>query len=239
MAKSTVKKITEEKKTTSSKSKNEQLLDIAKKEISKLVTPAAKKAKVVASIEAKAPKKAVVSKKTEVKPASKTTKKVVEEVVAKEKAKTATKKTAAPAKSKKEVTPAKETKKAPVKKKAELIDDGKLLAETIVAAMQEKKAKNITIMDLKKIGSRICDYFVICHATSNTQVDAIAHSVEDYVRKNIGEKPWHTEGFENSEWILVDYVDVVAHVFQEEKRSFYNIEELWADADIKEYENVE
>jgi ribosome-associated protein len=106
-----------------------------------------------------------------------------------------------------------------------------ILADIAVKGMQEKKAKNIVLMDLRKIHNAVTDYFVICHGDSNTQVDAIAGSVEEEIRKAIGEKPWHREGFENAEWILLDYVDIVVHVFQKDQRDFYKLEALWADAE--------
>ena len=110
------------------------------------------------------------------------------------------------------------------------------LVEAVIKGMQEKKAKDISCLDLRNTGNASCDYFVICHGDSTTQVDAIARSIEDEVRKALHEKPWHSEGFENSEWILMDYVNVVAHVFYKETREFYDLEGLWADAKAKKYE---
>lgn len=112
------------------------------------------------------------------------------------------------------------------------------LANSIVKGMQEKKAKDIKILDLRKVTNSVCDFFVVSHGTSNTHVDGIADSVEDFVRKELTEKPYHREGKENSEWVLLDYFNVVAHVFQEEKREFYKIEELWADAEVTAFENL-
>jgi len=107
-----------------------------------------------------------------------------------------------------------------------------LLVDTVVEGIQEVKGKDITILDLRGIHNRVCDYYVICQADSSTQVNAIAGSVEVMVKKKIGERPYHSEGFQNSEWILVDYVTVVVHIFQSEVRDFYNLESLWADAEI-------
>jgi ribosome-associated protein len=107
------------------------------------------------------------------------------------------------------------------------------LLDAIVDGMQEKKAKNITIINLTTIENRVCDYFVICDADSKTHVDAIADSVEEVVEKKTKEKAYHSEGYENSEWILIDYINIVAHVFLKETRDFYNIEALWADAEFK------
>lgn len=106
------------------------------------------------------------------------------------------------------------------------------LLDAIVDGMQDKKAKNITIINLSKLENRVADYFVICDADSNTHVNAIADSVEEIVMKKTKEKPYHSEGYQNSEWILVDYVNIVAHVFLRETREFYNIEGLWADGEV-------
>lgn len=106
------------------------------------------------------------------------------------------------------------------------------LVQTIVAAMQDKKALEITTLNLNGLDNAVCDYFVICHGSSDRQVNAIAKSVDKFVKEHMGEDPWHAEGYTNSEWILLDYVNVVVHIFQAEKREFYNIERLWADADI-------
>ncbi len=107
-----------------------------------------------------------------------------------------------------------------------------LLVDAAVEGILEIKGKNISILNLKNIHNRVCDYYIICQADSSTQVNAIAGSVEEIVKKRIGEKPFHTEGFQNSEWILVDYVTVVVHVFQSHIREFYNLEALWADAEV-------
>ena len=115
----------------------------------------------------------------------------------------------------------------------------KLILQQAVAAMQEKKAKNIVSLDLTGIQDAVADYFLICHAASSTQVNAIYDFVVETVAKNSGETPYHREGYENSEWILIDYVDVVVHIFLEETRNFYNIESLWADAKEKHYKGDE
>lgn len=105
-----------------------------------------------------------------------------------------------------------------------------VLKEEIVKGIQEKKGLNITCLNLAKINSTVCDYFVVCHGTSNTHVHAIAESVEEQVNKQIGLKPSRKEGFINAEWILLDYLDVVVHVFQQNVREYYKLEDLWADA---------
>jgi ribosome-associated protein len=116
-------------------------------------------------------------------------------------------------------------------------NESQKLAEVCAAGMLEKKAKDVVIMDLRKLDSSMTDFFVIGHGTSDRQVQAIAESVEEEVRKNLNEKPWHTEGKETAEWILMDYVNVIVHVFLSEKREFFGLEELWGDAVIKSYED--
>ena len=106
----------------------------------------------------------------------------------------------------------------------------KELSEIVVQGMLEKKAHNVVVMDLKGVKNSVADYFVICSGNSDTQVDAISSSVDEEVSKNASQNPWHKEGFQNKEWVLLDYVDVVAHVFLKDKRDFYNLEGLWGDA---------
>jgi len=108
------------------------------------------------------------------------------------------------------------------------------LVDAVVLGMQEKKANNIVVLNLNKTNNSICDYFVICEAESTTQVDAIANSVEFIVKRDMNENSLHKEGFENAIWILLDYMDVVVHVFQRESREFYDLEAFWADAEKKE-----
>jgi ribosome-associated protein len=110
------------------------------------------------------------------------------------------------------------------------LEEASALTKAVVEGMRDRKAKNIAILDLKNIENRVCDTFVICDADSKTHVMSIAESVEEMVFKLAGEKPYKSEGQENSEWILVDYVNVVAHVFLRETREHYNIEGLWGDA---------
>ena len=104
------------------------------------------------------------------------------------------------------------------------------LCEAIVEGMKENKANDIVILDLRHLESAVCDYFVLCSGDSTTHVDGISNAVTRYVRKSIKEKPWHIEGKTNSDWILLDYIKVVGHIFYKEARSFYDIEELWSDA---------
>ncbi len=121
--------------------------------------------------------------------------------------------------------------KKPIRKKKKK-DNADALLELIIEAMQEKKAKEITTLNLKNIDKAVCEYYVVCHADSNTQVEAIAKNVDGLVKKKTGEDPWHTEGFQNAEWILLDYVNIVVHVFQKQQRDFYGIERLWADSEV-------
>jgi len=118
--------------------------------------------------------------------------------------------------------------------KAKKIDPTKLFLDSVVKGIEEKMGKNIQIFDLRKTGHAVSDFFVICNADSGTQVDAIAYSVEHEVKTATGESPWKSEGFENREWILIDYVNVVVHVFQTPVREFYRLERLWADAEVTE-----
>jgi ribosome-associated protein len=104
------------------------------------------------------------------------------------------------------------------------------LITQIIRGIEEVKGKDIEILDLRDIENTVCDYFIICNGTSNTQVNAIVNSIQKSVSKTLKEKPWHIEGSENSEWILMDYVHVVVHVFQKHIREFYDIEGLWGDA---------
>lgn len=118
-------------------------------------------------------------------------------------------------------------------------DDAANILRVAVEAMQDKKAKNIVSLDLSKIDNSVTSYFLICHAPSKTQIEAIYDNVLEFVRKECETKPYNKEGLENSEWILIDYVDVVVHIFLEDIRKFYNLEELWADGIRKDYESFD
>ena len=100
----------------------------------------------------------------------------------------------------------------------------------IIEGIRRVKGKDIALIDLNTIQHTECGYFIICHGTSNTQVSAIAHSVEETVEKLTEEKVWHRDGYRNAIWILLDYGDIMVHVFQEDSRNFYNLEGLWSDA---------
>ena len=114
----------------------------------------------------------------------------------------------------------------------------KQLSDAVVEGIQEKKGTNIAILDMTGIENSICKYFIICDGDSNVHVDAVADSVDDYVRKKLNDRPFHIEGRKNAEWILLDYVDVIVHVFQRPVREFYNLEGLWADAKRTDIENL-
>ena len=122
--------------------------------------------------------------------------------------------------------------------KKKMLDAADILANVIIEGMQENKAKEIVSLNLKKIETAVCDYFIICHGTSNTHVSAIADSIIDETIKTLKDKPFNREGLENGEWVLLDYGNVVAHVFQRETRGFYNIEKLWGDADIDHIKDI-
>ena len=110
------------------------------------------------------------------------------------------------------------------------------LITTIVGGIEEVKGKDITILDLRGIENTVCDYFIVCEGSSNTQVNAIVGSIQKQVSKTLKDKPWHIEGTENAEWVLMDYVNVVVHVFQKHIREYYDIESLWGDAKTTQIE---
>ena len=116
------------------------------------------------------------------------------------------------------------------------INNDDLLAN-IIKGIEEVKGENIDILDLREIDNTVCDYFVICNGNSNTQVNAIVGSVQKGVSKELKDKPWHVEGADVGEWVLMDYVSIVVHVFQKHIREYYNIESLWGDAKITSIEN--
>jgi ribosome-associated protein len=118
-------------------------------------------------------------------------------------------------------------------KKKKKKESSQKIADAVIKGIQEKKGKNIVCLDLREIQSAVADFFIICEGDSNVQIEAITQSVEEMVKKETGEKPWHSEGKQVAEWILIDYFNVVVHVFQKEVREFYNLEALWADAEIK------
>lgn len=179
--------------------------------------------------EKKAPKKAVaktvkkVATKTVEKVAAKATKKIAKPSV--KKAKPAAKK-AKPAAKKVKPDP-KETKTVVLKIKDKAI---KNLVDVIIDGIQDIKGKDIVVLDLTELQNAVTDYFIIATGDSSTQVEGMASAVVRKTRKELRERPWHEEGVGNSEWILLDYVNVVVHIFYRETREFYNLEDLWADA---------
>jgi ribosome-associated protein len=111
------------------------------------------------------------------------------------------------------------------------------LLSSIIKGIEDVKGLDIDILDLRGIDNSVCDYFVICNGNSNTQVNAIVSSVQKGVSKELKDKPWHIEGTDVGEWVLMDYVSIVVHVFQKHIREYYNIESLWGDAKITSIEN--
>jgi ribosome-associated protein len=111
------------------------------------------------------------------------------------------------------------------------------LSDLVVQGMAEKKAHDIVVLDLRNVKNAVADYFIICSGNSDTQIDAICDSVEEFVYKASKQSPWKKEGKQNKEWILLDYIDVVAHIFKKDKRDFYSLEELWGDAVITPVES--
>lgn len=110
------------------------------------------------------------------------------------------------------------------------------LCEAIIRGMQEKKASDILVMDLRKVKNAVADFFILCSGNSDKQLDAIAGSVDEEVFKALKENPWHVEGKNNKEWMLLDYIDVVVHIFKKDRRAFYALEKLWGDAELTEIE---
>lgn len=116
--------------------------------------------------------------------------------------------------------------------------DSKLLIDSIIEGLLEKKAKDIKLLDVRSL-TTLTDYFVVCHGTSETQIRALANSAMEKVKETLGENVWKKEGMDVRRWIILDYVNVVVHIFSEEKRQYYGIERMWSDADITEIEDTE
>ncbi|MDR6783539.1 Ribosomal silencing factor RsfS [compost metagenome] len=112
------------------------------------------------------------------------------------------------------------------------------LSEIAVHGIQEKKGNDIVRLDLRELNSSVSDYFIICNADSATQVKAIADSVEEEIYKKTQTNPWRKEGLEHADWIILDYFDIVVHIFKTEKREFYGIEDLWGDAQSTSYQSA-
>ncbi len=125
-----------------------------------------------------------------------------------------------------------------VKQKNKLKLNTKEIVSAAIEGILKKKGKDPISLNLTKIENSVCKYFIICHGDSNTQVEALADSVIETVREETGEKVWHKEGLNNATWVLLDYSDVVVHIFQKEYRDLYNLEELWADAKLTRYDDT-
>jgi ribosome-associated protein len=122
------------------------------------------------------------------------------------------------------------------RKTSRLTKSSKIL-KVIIKAIQDKKGENVVSLDMRKIPEAVADFFIICDANANVQVKAIADSVEDLVKKECGELPYRHEGYQALQWVLVDYVNVVVHIFQKETRKFYRLEEMWSDGVMLEYDD--
>jgi ribosome-associated protein len=123
-----------------------------------------------------------------------------------------------------------------VKKKIENLST--YLTEIAIYGIQEKKGNDIVRLDLRALNSAVSDFFIVCNADSSTQVKAIADSVEDEIYKKTKTNPWHKEGLENAEWVILDYFDIVIHIFKTDKRDFFGIEDLWGDAETTAYKSA-
>ncbi len=115
--------------------------------------------------------------------------------------------------------------------------DTKQFALSVIEGLHKKKAKDVISMDMSEMENAICRYFIICHGDSNTHVDGLCDAVEEHVREETGRKPYHVEGQDNSTWVLMDYGELVVHIFQKEYRDLYKLEDLWADAPVKKYDD--
>lgn len=122
------------------------------------------------------------------------------------------------------------------KKSARLTRKSKII-KTIIAAVREKKGEDIISLDLRKINEAVADFFIICEAGNQPQIRAIAENVEEQVYKKCGERPYHHEGYQKLQWVLIDYVNVVVHIMQPEKRNFYKLEEMWSDANTEKHDD--
>tara|TARA_B100001758_G_C18416862_1_gene620782 strand:+ start:11919 stop:12278 length:360 start_codon:yes stop_codon:yes gene_type:complete len=118
---------------------------------------------------------------------------------------------------------------------AKKLDETNILLENIINVIQNVKGKELISLDLRRIESAICKYFVICTGTSSTHVNSIESSLKKTIAKNLGEKPWNVEGNNIGEWVLMDYSDIIVHILQDKTRCFYKIEEFWGDAVLTNY----
>lgn len=122
-----------------------------------------------------------------------------------------------------------------VKRTGKLSTNSRLF-KTIIKAIQDKKGENIISLDLRKIPEAVSDFFIICEATSNIQIKAIADNIEEQVKGECGENPYKREGYQSLHWVLIDYVNIVVHIMQPDTRKFYRLEEMWSDAGVKEHD---
>jgi iojap-like ribosome-associated protein len=120
-----------------------------------------------------------------------------------------------------------------------IMNETKNLIQQITEGIQEKKGKNIIVADLTKINDTICSYFVICQGNSPAQIAAIVDSIKEYTRKGSGDKPFAVDGLRNAEWVAMDYVNVLVHIFLPEVRDFYNLEHLWEDAKLTKIPDID
>lgn len=127
---------------------------------------------------------------------------------------------------------------ASVAKKASRLTKSSKILKVIINAIQDKKGESIVSLDMRKIPEAVADFFIICEAGANVQVKAIADSIQEQVKTECGELPYRTEGYQALQWVLVDYVNVVVHVFQRETRKFYRLEDMWSDGVMLEYDDV-
>ncbi|MCP4125297.1 MAG: ribosome silencing factor [Bacteroidetes bacterium] len=124
-----------------------------------------------------------------------------------------------------------------VKAKAVSYDNSTALSEYLIELIQDKKGRSIKSLDLRAIPEAIADYFIVCHGDSNTQVRAIIDNIHKKAKEDRGELPHHVEGTASAEWAIIDYTDVVVHVFQKEMRDHYQLEDLWSDAVVTELDD--
>lgn len=119
------------------------------------------------------------------------------------------------------------------------IVDNEEIVKNIIEGIQEKKGKEIVVVNLNKLPEAPCSYFIICQGDSNTQVNSVAISIKDYVSEKLKVKPYASDGFENCQWIAMDYGQIIVHIFQRETREFYDLEHLWEDAELKRIPNLD
>lgn len=127
--------------------------------------------------------------------------------------------------------------KIKIKKTTKKTTSAESLNDLIISLIQDKKGKDLISLDLRKIPEAMSDYFIICHGDSTVQTRAITDYLEEEVRKQTNEKPYHLEGRNNGEWCLIDFGSVIVHVFEKEKREFYQLEDLWSDGVLQRFED--